>query len=359
MDLLNASLDLRPDAPVLPTPSRRRLEPLPGPARSFATALIDTVQKRLDEAREAAALIEKPIAAAERLASTVNIAGRMMHMFSRRIAAAPWNARLVSNERSLAYLKIPFAELRTIRNVLGGTANDAVLAILGEAAARYMAHHNVHAGDYPIRIGCPVNVRREAEGGLGNRVSMMFPELSAAPMDAVARLRAVAATTMKLKMAREPQALDYLLAGAEMIPPPLIGAGSAISTTAAGAATKISTLLPAVRRILPLPAPAINFIATNVPGAQVPLYLAGRKMIDMIGCVPIAANLGYSVAIVSYNRNLIFGMMADPQLMPDLDRMRSYATEVFDELAKAARLAAPQKQDRVAKPGKAAQPPAV
>jgi len=45
---------------------------------------------------------------------------------------------------------------------------------------------------YPMRIGCPVNIRRESESGvLGNRVSMMFPELQASRLNVEERLRAV------------------------------------------------------------------------------------------------------------------------------------------------------------------------
>jgi hypothetical protein len=69
----------------------------------------------------------------------------------------------------------------------------------------------------------------------------------------------------------------------------------------------------------------------------VPLYLAGRKMIEMVGLVPLGANLGYNAAIVSYNQTLVFGMMAEPRLMPEVDLMQAFATEVFIELMAAAR----------------------
>jgi WS/DGAT/MGAT family acyltransferase len=337
MELLNTALDLRADAPD-PEPPLKPFgpAPLPGLAKSFATALIDLVQERINEARAAAEMLEAPRVAAERMASMANIAGRMAQMFSRPIAAAPWNAGLVGPERSLAYLKVSFGELRAIRNALGGTANDVVLAVLGEAAARYLAYHGIKNGD-PIRIGCPVNVRRDSENGaLGNRVSMMFPELSAAPMDVRERLRAVARETMKIKRRGEPQAFELLLSAAAMIPPGIVGPGAAVATAAVDAAARLSGIAPGLARIFTPPSSGVNFIATNVPGAQVPLFLAGRRMIGMIGCVPLAGNLGYNVAIVSYNQNLAFGMMAEPRLMPDVERMRSYAAEVFGELMAAA-----------------------
>jgi addiction module HigA family antidote len=37
-----------------------------------------------------------------------------------------------------------------------------------------------------------------------------------------------------------------------------------------------------------------------------------------------AASIAYSVAIVTYNQELVFGLMAEPNLMPDADRMRDY-----------------------------------
>jgi hypothetical protein len=66
------------------------------------------------------------------------------------------------------------------------------------------------------------------------------------------------------------------------------------------------------------------------------MYLAGRRMTDMVGCVPLGANLSYNVAIVSYNQNVIFAMMAEPRLMPDVDLMRSLAADTFEELRAAA-----------------------
>jgi WS/DGAT/MGAT family acyltransferase len=337
MEMLNKMLDLRADAPD-PAPPRERFAPVPPPglAKSFVSALIDLVQERIDDARAAAEMLEDPLGATERLASATNISGQMIEMFSRPIAPAPWQSGLVSQQRSLASLKISFGELRAIRNALGGTVNDVVLAVLGEAAARYLAHHGV-ASDHPLRIGCPVNVRRDAESGaLGNRVSMMFPETPAAAMDVVERLRGITRETTRIMRRREPQALELVLSASAMIPPGAIAPWAALMTGTMDVAAKLSAIAPELARLFSPPVAGINFIATNVPGSQAPLYFAGRRMTDMVGCVPLAGNLGYNVAIVSYNQNLFFGMMAEPRLMPDLARMRDYAAEAFGELVAAA-----------------------
>jgi hypothetical protein len=80
----------------------------------------------------------------------------------------------------------------------------------------------------------------------------------------------------------------------------------------------------------------ISFVATNVPGSQVPLYLAGHRMADYVGLLPLGGNLGFGVTIVSYNQDLYFTVMAAPNLMPDPDRMKSLVEEVFKELKQAA-----------------------
>ena len=78
-------------------------------------------------------------------------------------------------------------------------------------------------------------------------------------------------------------------------------------------------------------------VATNVPGAQVPMYLAGHRMLDFVGLVPLAGTLGYGVAIVSYNQGLFFGLIAEPRMMPDVDFMKSCIADAFEELKTAAR----------------------
>ena len=348
MELLTVALDLRAEAPP-PAPPENAWEPppLPSPLRTFTNAMIDLVQNRLDDARKVAELIESPRTVAEQAASLAGYAGKMARMMVRQIVAAPWNAGLVTPARSLAWLTVSFGDVRAIRNALGGTVNDVVLAILSEAAARYLKHHEVRTNHAPLRIGCPVNVRRAGENAaLGNRVSMMFPEVPSEPMEVGERLQAVIRETERIKAGNEPQALELMLAGSDLIAPTVVGFGSVIGTNAIDLASRLGALAPGLTRMLTLPPPGINFIATNVPGAQVPLFLEGRKMIEMVGLVPLGANLGYNVAIVSYNQTLIFGMMAEPHLMPDVDLMQAFATEVFIELMAAAKSVASTPADQ-------------
>ena len=164
---------------------------------------------------------------------------------------------------------------------------------------------------------------------------MMFPELPAEPMDPVARLKLVTAETQRIKEAGEPQALERLMSYSESASPAIVATLAGIVTTAMDAAASVQRYIPAWAKPA-APAPGINFIATNVPGSQVPLYLAGHRMVDYVGLLPLGGNLGFGVPIISYNQNLYLTMMAEPNLMPDPDRMNSLVEQVFEELRRAA-----------------------
>ncbi|MGH7248385.1 MAG: WS/DGAT domain-containing protein, partial [Pseudomonadota bacterium] len=245
------------------------------------------------------------------------------------------NAGVVTERREIAWTRQSFADFRAIRQAFGGSVNDVVLTILTEGAARYLDHHGYKGRGEELCIGCPVNVRhRDERSALGNRVSMMFPTAPAEPKDVVERLRLIAAETERIKQSGSAQSLESLMRLAEGVPPTLIAMGSRIATgaiDAAAALAKFSGWKPTAGGFA-LPASMINFVATNVPGVQVPLYLLGHRCLDMIPLVPLGATLGYSVAILSYNQSLYFGMMAEPRLTPDVALMRAYVDEAFAEL---------------------------
>ena len=107
--------------------------------------------------------------------------------------------------------KFSFAEFRKIRRAFGATVNDVVLALVAEAAARYLAARNENVKDGHLRLMCPVNVRREDEhGALGNRVSGIFPIVSASPKPIVDRLAKVRYEMEHIKHNREAQALEVM-----------------------------------------------------------------------------------------------------------------------------------------------------
>src|ERR1019366_2558110 len=290
--------------------------------RRFAEAVRDQIQSAVSSTINAAVeAVEDPAWAVER-ARQMGVAARLMSEL-----ATPWNSTPVTQERIVAWTSQPFAEFRAIRSAFGGSVNDVVLAILTESAARYLQHHGYAVEGQQLRIGCPVNVRhKEERTSLGNRVSMMFPTAPAAPMDIVERLKLMTEETERIKAAGSAQALEVLLQLSDAIPPSIIGPAARAATTmmdVAGRLAKWTDWKPRPDGFA-LPAFGVNFIATNVPGVQVPLYVNGHVCVDMIPLVPLGSTLGYAVAIFSYYRNLNFGMTADPRVMPDVALMKAF-----------------------------------
>jgi len=73
-------------------------------------------------------------------------------------------------------------------------------------------------------------------------------------------------------------------------------------------------------------------VATNVPGPQQPLYLAGCQLRERMFWVPQTGSIGIGVSILSYNCRVHFGLIADAKLIPDPDAViRRFGTE-FEKL---------------------------
>lgn len=335
VDISLVLFDLQANAPAPPKESAPwRPPPLPNAAELAAEALREQVESMLDGSRFDASLLS-----GERLEMLRRAGESMTRFVAEPVLMAPWNAGLVGPKRALAWRRYGFGEFREIRRRFGGTINDVVLAVASEAAARYLAARREAASDRNLRIMCPVNVRQEDEKGtLGNRVSGVFPMFAAVPMDAVERLRKVRREMEQIKQNREAQALHMLMESMPS-PPPLVMApaqlvGGPFDPTALAAQVPVP---PMPRWGAPMPMMGFNFTCTNVPGVQVPQFIAGHEVLDVFAMLMLGGVLGYGLAVTSYNKRLHFTLVCDPRLMPDLERMADCVDDVFQELLAASR----------------------
>jgi hypothetical protein len=182
-------------------------------------------------------------------------------------------------------------------------------------------------------------VRTEDEqGALGNRVSGIFPMLPAWSMPMVERLQAVVQEMETIKENQEAQALTLMNETSLSVPAALMAptllVGTAMDPTRL-AARFPGPVIPKLAGRPPLY--GFNFTCTNVPGVQVPLYVAGHKMEYMLGILMLTGNLGFGVAVTSYNQQMLFSCISETRLMPDIDAMSDAIGAAFEELLGAAR----------------------
>ena len=242
----------------------------------------------------------------------------------------PFN-RPCGGARKFCWAEFELAHAKAIRNAVGGTVNDVLLTVVTRAVARYVRFHGEPVANRFFRVVCPVSIRKNEVGDtLGNRISFLPVTL---PLDVKTPVEHLKATTLRTGIMK--------------------GAGTAeligIAASWLGAAPPPAQALfwwgiP----LVPMAAPLLNLICTNVPGSPVPLYSAGKRMLASYPHVPTGYELGVGIAVQSYDGKMCFGLTADAGVVPDVRRLRDFIREAWAALCRDAgvRRAAPAKKPR-------------
>ncbi len=161
IDLMNKLMDFTPTPGPVELPAKPwKPASLPSPGEAYVSAVRDLIMGQLESAsRTAREFLSDPAGTIEQARLLAEATRLMNEQMQAPIVMTPWNAGMAVGERSLTWLKTPFAEYRAIRTAFGGTINDVVLTVLTEGAGRYLKHHG-WSTDGNFRIGCPVNIRR-------------------------------------------------------------------------------------------------------------------------------------------------------------------------------------------------------
>jgi WS/DGAT/MGAT family acyltransferase len=321
VDLTMTLHDLTPDAQP---PTRPSTPWQPEPAKDWLTLLQDAVRDQLVEAAETwteeTFRMLRPAEIDEQVRQLTTPLASSTPTVLPPAPPTPFNGP-VSAERQFAWVELPFAELRTVKSVLGGTVNDVVLTVLSGALGRYLRRHGFRTEGVELRAMCPVSMRRPDERGtLGNLVSIMIAPLYVGIADPVERLAAVRAAMDQLKKDDQAGRLYALGRLANRIP-------AAWQAFAGQFAVPNNALL--------------NTVSTNVPGPQIPLHLAGHKLLAMFPLGIVSANMGLFVAIFSYDQTLTYGLLVDPKLVPDVWDLADDLRDAYAELRGAAQTAHP------------------
>lgn len=315
VDIATLLFDLSREAPPNPTPIKRwRPHPEPSQAEVASKLVRDSARVVFGMAKSAAGALTNPQQAAQALQVTAEGLGEVVWAGLTPAPTSPLNVA-IGPHRRVTWVRTPLSDFKVIKNSLGGTVNDVVLAVVAGALARWLRGRGVRTEGLELRAGVPVSVRAEQEHKeLGNRITIMVAPIPVYCDDPVERLRIVRQAMQGLKESK--QAIGaQLIMGLERFAPP--------------------TLLAQASRLHFSPRFA-NVTVTNVPGPQFPLYLMGRELLEMAPVGFIVDGFAMIVALVSYNGSLTFGLLGDYDALPDLEVIGTYIKDALAELVAAA-----------------------
>ncbi len=203
----------------------------------------------------------------------------------------------IGGRRRLAVSWVPLTELKYVKDGLGGTLNDVVLALATGGLRTLLLSRGESLPTAGLRAMVPVNLRSTSEQlALGNKVTSLFVRLPVGEPDPRRRFEAQREQSEAAKSGSQ-----------------ALGSSTMIDFTAHAP--------PAVHSFIARSMYAtrlFNLTVTNVPGPRSTLYCFGSRMTDAWPLVPLAADHALGMAVLSYDGKVFFSINADRDAMPDL-----------------------------------------
>jgi WS/DGAT/MGAT family acyltransferase len=225
----------------------------------------------------------------------------------------PMNTQ-IGQHRRYKFVRNSLEDFKEIKTLLDTTLNDVVLTVTSDALGRWLRSRYYPTDGLKLRALVPVSTRPKQKRGedahTGNELLAMRGSLPVEDMDTLKRLAYVKNSMDGLKKSNQAVAADALTAVQNFAPPTVLAQASRLN---------FSTRL-------------FNLLVTNVPGPQMPLYLLGRPMVDAFPIPFLAENHGLSVAVMSYNGRLNFGILGDYDAIPDIQVIADGISDSRDDL---------------------------
>ena len=315
VDIATVLFDTSADPMPVGEPEKQWIpRPLPSSAQLLADALVERATVPTEIVRGARAILRGPRQVAEKLGTAVVGVSAMAKAGLQAAPPSPFNVR-IGPHRRFTWVHADLAEFKAVKNALGGTVNDVVLAAVAGALGRYLRMHGEPTDDLVLRAMVPVSVRADVEhGALGNRVAAMWAPLPVGLHDPVQRLLTISREMDGIKESGQAVGAQVLTELTGFAPPTIMAQAAR---------------LQARQRLF-------NLVVTNVPGPQFPLYMLSHQLKAMYPMVPLAENQALGIAIMSYNGQLNFGLNADYDAIDDLEALADELRAAIEELSAAA-----------------------
>jgi WS/DGAT/MGAT family acyltransferase len=341
MELMSLMLDQDPDGGIVPAPSGTwRAESIPGDLSLLALGALGLARKPgraiLLTARTAAeigratrnpAMVKAATGLRRSLRGPVGTAlnlGRRRGEDRDPVPAlpqirpprTPFNSPITPH-RTFAMGTASLDSIKAIKNALGVTVNDVVLAVCAAGLRAWLEQHEA-LPEAPVVAVVPVSIRTGDEADRWtNRVSILTTPLPTDEPDAHARVQRVHDAMASRKELFQAIPAERLTDFAQF-PPPAIFAR----------AMRLSARLHLGSRF------GIGNVAiSNVPGPRQPLYAAGARLEHYYPVSTIFEGQALNITVVSYLDRLDFGLVCCREVVADLDEMLAAILHEIETLA--------------------------
>jgi diacylglycerol O-acyltransferase len=229
----------------------------------------------------------------------------------------------VHARRRAAFACASLSDAKALKNKLGTTVNDVVLAMCAGALRTYLLAGD-ELPDIPLVSVVPVSVTPDVADLKGsNKVSSMFVQLPCQLEDPIERLMAIHEGTKGAKEEHKALGATTLQNWAEHATPNVFAAAARLYTG---------------MKLADRHRPVANLGISNVPGPDFPLYLAGSQMQGMFPLGPVMDGMGLNITIMSYMGVLYWGLASDARAVPRLWDIAAAIPHALTELMEAAGL---------------------
>jgi WS/DGAT/MGAT family acyltransferase len=312
VDITTVLFDDAADASPPPPAARRWVpQPLPSAAQLLTDAIFERATRPTELVRS---LSRRPQGLLRSSRDGLQAIGALAFRGMRPAPPSSLNVK-VGPHRRYTWVDAQLSELQTIKRTLGGTVNDAVLAVVAGALGRFLRHRGTDTEGLELRALVPIYVRSDWHGdALGNDVAPLWVALPVGIEDPVLQHAAIRDATAALDDAQRTVSARALTELAGFAPPTIMSRAARLQQS---------------QRFF-------NLLVTNVPGPQYPLYLLGRRLRALYPVVPLAGRQALGVAVMSYDGTLGFGLLGDYDAVPDLDDLAQMLRASIDALAEAA-----------------------
>lgn len=327
VDLATVLFDLTPEPPERDDVADWSPQDEPSDAQLVAEGVKGLLRAPMDIARRVTDAVRRPDEVREAIEGLGEVAWATLNP----APETPLNVA-IGPHRRVTWLQTELKDFKTIKNELGGTVNDVVLAVVAGAIGHWLRTRGVRTEGLELRAQVPVSIRSDDDRHrLGNRIAVMRAPLPVYARDPIERLRIVREAMAGLKQSKQALAAEVIAGLEDFAPPTILSMASRMNW---------STRL-------------FNLIVTNVPGPQVPLYMQGRELLEVVPVAFLPENYALTVAVMSYNGKLDFSLLGDYDSMPDIEKLRGFVQESLQELLDAAVPPAPPPKPASPRSGRA------